>query len=227
MTARHDLTAATLAAVSQTHRPETPALNDAGVPTANVTTSRGRPRDRGADDRILLATFEQLVRVGYAGLSIEAVAAEAGVAKTTVYRRYPAKRDLVVAALREEAPFPPVPADLPAREALDRFIRQAIAAFIDSGAMRILGSLLVEDQREPGLLDVFRQRLLGPRREIVLTMLRRGIERGEIRPDIDPLVVTEMVAGAIFGHHVILGLTATDDWVDSLEAHIWAAIAAR
>jgi hypothetical protein len=57
-------------------------------------------------------------------------------------------------------------------------------------------------------------------------MLRRGVERGEVRPDIDPLIVTEMIAGAIFGHHAILGLTATDDWVTSLVDHVWAAIAA-
>lgn len=218
MTARTGLPAVTLAAVSQTRRP---------APAATAAVPRGRPRDRDADDRILLAAFEQLVRVGYGGLSMETVAAEAGVAKTTVYRRYPTKRDLVVAALREETPFDPVPAELSTHEALKWFVRQAIRALIDSGAVRILGSLLVEDQREPGLLDVFRERILGPRRGLVLQMLQRGIERGEIRPDIDPLVVTEMVAGAVFGHHVILGLTATDDWVDSLVAHIWAAIAAH
>jgi AcrR family transcriptional regulator len=197
------------------------------MPQDPEPVARGRPRDRAAGDRILLAAFEQLVRVGYAGLSMEAVAAEAGVAKSTVYRRYPTKRDLVIAALREETPFPPVPADVHSHEALERFVRLAITVLIDSGAVRILGSLLVEDQREPGLLDVFRQRILGPRREIVVHMLQRGIARGEIRPDIDPLVVTEMVAGAVFGHHVILGLTATDAWVDSLVEHIWAAIAAR
>jgi len=211
LVAREEIEAARLAAMTETSAP----------------AARGRPRDRGVDDRILLAAFGQLVRVGYGGLSMEAVAAEAGVAKTTVYRRYPTKRDLVVAALREETPFPPMPADLPAHEAIERLIRQAIAALIDSGAVRILGSLLVEDQREPGLLDVFRQRILGPRREIIVAMLQRGIERGEIRPDMDPLVVTEMMAGAVFGHHVILGLTATDEWVDSLADHVWAAIAAR
>jgi AcrR family transcriptional regulator len=209
--------------VTETEPPST----EPGASDRVSAASRGRPRDRGADDRILLAAFEQLVRVGYGGLSMEAVAAEAGVAKTTVYRRYPTKRDLVVAALGEETPFPAIPTDLHAHEALARFIRQAIHMLIDSGAARILGSLLVEEQREPGLLDVFRQRILGPRREMVLAMLQRGIERGEIRPDIDPLVVTEMVAGAVFGHHVILGLSTTDEWVDSLVDHIWAAIAPR
>ena len=130
-------------------------------------------------------------------------------------------------ALSVEVPFPQLPPELGSRDAIGRFVRQAIAMLVDSGAIRILGSLLVEEARRPGLLDTFRQRLLGPRREVVEQMLRHGIERGEIRPDIDPLVVTEMIAGAIFGHHAILGMTASDAWVDSLTDHIWAAIAAH
>jgi hypothetical protein len=53
------------------------------------------------------------------------------------------------------------------------------------------------------------------------------MERGEIRADIDPLVVTEMIAGAIVGHHAILGMTATDAWTETLIDHVWAAVAAR
>jgi hypothetical protein len=121
-------------------------------------------------------------------------------------------------------PFEPPPIDLPSRQAIEAFIRTAIHLLIDSGAFRILGSLLIEERREPGLLDVFRARILGPRRTLVEAMLKRGIERGEIRPDIDPLVVTEMIAGAIFGHHMILGMTATEDWIESLVDHIWASI---
>jgi AcrR family transcriptional regulator len=194
----------------------------AGVNEAS--TGRGRPRDIDVGRRILAATFRQLVEVGYGALTIEAVATEAGVAKTTIYRRYPTKAGLAVAALSVEVPFSPPPPELSAREALDRFVHQAIGMLIESGAVRILGSLLVEEAREPGLLEVFRARLLAPRRELVEVMLRRGIERGEIRPDIDPLVVTEMIAGAIYGHHVILGLTGTEQWVDRLVDHVWAAI---
>jgi AcrR family transcriptional regulator len=188
---------------------------------------RGRPRSEAADQRILAATFQQLVEVGFGALSIEAVAAQAGVAKTTIYRRYATKSDLVVAALRVEVPFVPPSEALPAREALDAFVHQAIGMLVDSGAIRILGSFLVEEAREPGLLDVFRSRVLEPRRRIVEGMLRRGIERGEIREDIDPLIVTEMIAGAILGHHAILGLTGTDAWVSALVDHIWEAIRAR
>lgn len=195
-------------------------------PGPTAPSTRGRPRDADVDRRILAATFRQLVDVGYGALSIEAVAAEAGVAKTTIYRRHPTKAGLAVAALSVEVPFPPLPVELASRDALARFVRQAIAMLVESGAIRILGSLLVEEARHPGLLDTFRSRLLGPRRQVVEQMLRRGIERGEIRPDIDPLVVTEMIAGAIFGHHAILGMTANDEWVEKLIDHVWAAIAA-
>jgi len=173
----------------------------------------------------LAATFRQLVEVGYAGLSIESVASEAGVAKTTIYRRHPTKKELVVAALEAATPFEVPAVDLPSRQALELFIRTAIHLLIDSGAFRILGSLLIEERREPGLLEAFRARLLTPRRQLVEAMLRRGIERGEVRPDIDPLVVTEMVAGAVIGHHVILGLHGDDAWVEALVEQVWRAIA--
>jgi AcrR family transcriptional regulator len=202
---------------------------DQGVDAGHLDASpaRGRPRDPGIERAILATTFAQLIEVGYAALSIEAVAAAAGVGKTTIYRRWPAKRDLVVAALGTETPFTPPAQDLDARTALGLFVRQAIAMLIESGAIRILGSLLVEEQREPGLLGVFRERILGPRRGMVEAMLRRGIERGQIRPDIDPLVVTEMIAGAVFGHHAILGLQTSDAWIDALVDHVWIAIRAQ
>jgi AcrR family transcriptional regulator len=185
---------------------------------------RGRPRSEDLDRRILAATFQQLVEVGFAALSIEAVAVQAGVAKTTIYRRYATKAELVVAALRVEVPFVPPAEQLPAREALDAFVHQAIRMLIESGAIRILGSLLVEEAREPGLLEVFRKQVLAPRRQIVEAMLHRGVERGELRADIDPLIVTEIIAGAIFGHHAILGLAADEDWIEALVDHVWAAI---
>ena len=121
------------------------------------------------------------------------------------YRRWPAKRDLVVAALGTETSFSPPRLDVDARAALGTFVRQAIATLIDSGAVRILG----------------------PRRGLVEGMLRAGIERGEIRFDIDPLVVTEMIAGAVIGHHAILGLGTSEAWIDALVDHVWAAIEAR
>jgi hypothetical protein len=57
-------------------------------------------------------------------------------------------------------------------------------------------------------------------------LIQRGVDRGELRRDADPLIVTEMIAGAIFGHHAILGETADDAWIETLVEHIWAAVRA-
>ena len=201
-------------------------MTTTGLRSAPSATGRGRPRHPDTDRAILAATFRQLVEVGYGNLTIEAVASAAGVAKTTIYRRYPTKRELAIAALQVELPFPDPPTDLDAHSALRVVVEAVLRGMVESGAIRILGSLLVEDAREPDLLATFRQRLLEPRRALVMELLRRGVERGELRPDVDPLIVTEMMAGAIFGHHAILGEKTTDAWVDGLVDHIWAAIRA-
>ena len=64
---------------------------------------RGRPRREGADEEILAVTLEMLREIGYGALTVDAVAERAGVAKTTLYRRWPSKSALVAAAI---APFP-------------------------------------------------------------------------------------------------------------------------
>jgi AcrR family transcriptional regulator len=191
--------------------------------TERPPAPRGRPRHPDTDRAILAATFRQLVEVGYGGLSVEAVAAAAGVAKTTIYRRYPTKRDLVIAALQVEVPLPEISTTGDLRTSLRDAVHTVVHRMVDSGALRILGSLLVEANREPELLAMFRERLLEPRRNLIADLLQAGIERGELRPDLDPLVVTEMLAGATIAHHAILGQPLSAEWIDALVDHIWAA----
>jgi AcrR family transcriptional regulator len=187
----------------------------------------GRPRDPEVDRAILAATFRLLVDEGYASLSIEAVAAAAGVGKTTIYRRHPTKRDLVVAAIAAGARIDPPPAETGTRAAMGSLIRQAVHALLTAHGVRILGTLLVEERREPDLLDVFRARLLEPRRSILLGILRTGIERGEVRPDADLDVVTEMILGSVIAHYVRTGRYDEDGWVEAVLETTWAAVAVR
>jgi len=186
----------------------------------------GRPRDPAADRAITAATFRLLREEGYRGLSMEAVAAAAGVAKTTIYRRYPSKRDLVVAAMLAETSFPVPPPEMPTREALTSLIRQAGRILIDGRAVRILGTFLAEEAREPELLETFRARLVEPRRAMGLAMLRAGVERGEIRPDANLDMITEMLLGSLLARYVS-GRGVDDRWVEELTATIWSAIGTR
>ncbi|MEO6578167.1 MAG: TetR/AcrR family transcriptional regulator [Candidatus Limnocylindria bacterium] len=203
--------------------------------TKNTVSSRtpgpapraGRPRDPASDRAILAAAFELLRDIGYQGLSIEAVAAAAGVAKTTIYRRYASKRELVVAALLAGTAFPPPPADPGTRDALRELVHQGVGMLLRARAVRILASFLSEEEREPELMAAFRERIVEPRRAMLTRVLRAGIERGEVRPDADIDLVSEMVLGSVIAHHVRTGRLPDDRWMESLVEALLRSVEAR
>jgi AcrR family transcriptional regulator len=168
----------------------------------------GRPRDPEADRAILKATIELLVELGYGDLSIEAVAARAGVGKTTIYRRWSSKEPLVVDAIKSlKAPADPAEpaADEPTRDVLVRVLSGFIRSMGpgDSGAM--MAGLVAEMSRNPELAQAVRRGLLEHRRSIVIAILRRGIERREIRSDVDLDVVADLFGGPVVMRVLLTG----------------------
>ncbi len=192
-------------------------------PDSGVSARAGRPRDPSADRAITAATFRLLREEGYRGMSIEGVAARSGVAKTTIYRRYRSKHELVVASVMAETPFPAPPPDLPTRQALVAIAGQGVQMLIGAGAIHVLATVLAEEEREPELLATLRARLIEPRREMLLTTLRRGVERGEVRPDAHLEAIPEAMLGSVLVHHITGGI-ADEAWIDSLVETIWQAI---
>jgi AcrR family transcriptional regulator len=185
--------------------------------------ARGRPRNPAVDAPILRAAFRMLIDVGYQAMSIEAVAAEAGVGKTTVYRRYPTKRDLVLAVLNALTTTGPIPT-AETRTAIELFVRQSLGAPVAVSGVRVMSALLLEEGREPELIETFRRRVLAPRRAVLDGVLRAGVERGEIRPDVDVDVTIEFVAGALIAHRV-LALPVDDTWIAAVTDALWRSIA--
>jgi AcrR family transcriptional regulator len=186
----------------------------------------GRPRSAEADRAILDATINLLYEEGYSRMSMEAVAEAAGVGKTTVYRRYRDKADLVTAAI---AAMPGM-ADMPDTGSTKADLTELVRVFARSKAriqsMRLIGTLWAEEQRNPDLVQLFRERVIGPRRKMMLEVLRRGQERGEVREDIDPHLVTEMMVGAHFARQ-FGGRPFPRDWADQIVDTIWPALEAR
>jgi AcrR family transcriptional regulator len=210
----------------RTTRPE-PAAPGAAAragPEEPPARGRGRPRDRAADEAILAAAFRILVDGGYGGLSIEAVAAEAGVGKTTIYRRYPTKRDLVVAALNDATTVELAPPTADARTAIRHLIGQVVRVLVAANGVRILGSYLVEEGREPELREDFRARVLEPRRAMLVELLQGAVERGEVRADVDVDVVSEVLIGSVFAHYIRTGQYGEEVWVGSVVDTVWAGI---
>jgi AcrR family transcriptional regulator len=162
--------------------------------------TRGRPRSAKADERILAVALDHLRLRGYRDLSMEHVAADAGVGKATVYRRYRNKADLASAALAmvSAARFaPPIPDDT--REALVEHLRlfETGIATVGIGA---LGSLL--DERDPEALELHRERTIRRGQGRMRAILERARERGEIRADSDVEIAIEMLVGSYFARRL-------------------------
>jgi AcrR family transcriptional regulator len=112
-------------------------------------------------DRAILAAAARLLREhGYSGMSVDAVAAEAGVGKAAIYRRYRDKADLAVAALVALREIGEVPDSGDTRKDLAELARRLRRAF-DGVGMTMIGTLLAEERRNPELMERFRERAIG------------------------------------------------------------------
>src|SRR5215472_11856181 len=153
---------------------------------------RGRPRSLEADRAILTATVELLAERGLAAMSIEEVAARAGVGKTTIYRRWPSKGllalDAFVASFREEQPMPDTGT---LRGDMLVTLHAWVRAVTQTPMGPMLTGLIAEAQHDPQLRGAWRDRVLEPLREQHRVMLDRAIARGEIEPSVDREVVLD------------------------------------
>lgn len=156
----------------------------------------GRPRSERAEKAILAATLDLLAEAaGVDAVSIEAVAAQAGVGKTTIYRRWSGKEALIVDALA--AAKPPFP-ELAGRSVRDDLLTVAAAMGREQGARhtRCYWNVLAASQKYPGLLDRYQREVLDPRRAAIRAVLRRGVATGELRAGLDVEAAITMMVGA-------------------------------
>jgi AcrR family transcriptional regulator len=169
------------------------ALSPSCGPTA---ARKGRPRDERVDEHITSAALGLLAEVGFERFSVEEVAARAGVAKSTVYRRFPTRDDLVAGTLqRLNDELPPAPPPGPVRGRLQQLMEEVRLQTPHSVRGRILMHAGVEGRCDPDLAVLVQQRVLAPRREMVRDIIRDGIASGELRDDIDLDAVVPVLVG--------------------------------
>jgi AcrR family transcriptional regulator len=183
----------------------------AGAGPEPAAASRGgRPRDPQLDTAILEATRRQLVLRGYSQLTIADIAADAGVSRPTIYRRWSDKFQLVSDALdhglraQERAhPEGGDPVDtLSARDAVREAVRRVDPRHHDPDAIVLQGDVIGESDREPELLDLLAARAVEPRVQQLERVLHRVRERGAIRTDVDLHTLATMCLGSFFGAHL-------------------------
>jgi AcrR family transcriptional regulator len=195
--------------------------------TTDIPRSAGRPRSPEADRAILATALRLLVEQGYDAMSIESVAAAAGVGKTTIYRRYPNKRELVVAAVLTIADTIELPPDTGSvRADLLDVMHQAFGIFHSGIAFSMMGTLLVKERDDPELLDLFRRKVILPRMEIMGQVFRRAIDRGEVRGDVSIPLMVQMLAGSMFARH-ISGYPEDEVWLESVIDTLLRGVAVR
>jgi AcrR family transcriptional regulator len=177
--------------------------------TAQVVDLPQRRRGAALEDAILEATYAELTEVGYGGLRVEAVAARARTGKASIYRRWPTKLALVLDALIAELPTAEqcgvgmiFDDSMTTFDAL-REIAKTITEILQGPAGDAMRAVKCESMTDPELARLVDERFQEPRRQAMLALLARGVERGEVRPEaVTPLVAD--VLPAVLAHRVIL-----------------------
>ena len=168
--------------------------------TAAVVAVRspGRPRSEKARKAVIRSTLSLLNRTGFHELSIEAVAAHAGVGKATVYRWWSNKAELVidafVSAVEKELRFPSAG---PVLKSLHVQMRRWAVIF-RSPLGQIVATVIGAGQSAPEILEAFRSHWVEPRRVEARRLLRQAMSDGEIRADIDPDTALDLLYGPLY-----------------------------
>ena len=161
-----------------------------------------RWRSRRAESAILEATVALLAEAGFAGLTIDGIAARAGVGKATIYRHWSSKAEVAVEAFTAFIP----PLDDPDTGSLAGDLRAVLLQIVDglthSPLAGILPSLVEAAERDPELERLF-QDFGRTRRAVLRAVLDRAAARGELRAGVDPDLAIDVLVGPIFTRRLI------------------------
>ncbi|MER5885161.1 TetR/AcrR family transcriptional regulator [Streptomyces sp. NPDC001941] len=186
--------------------PAVPA-DGAAVPAQAADTGpprRGRPRSEAVEQAILEGAIKLLEEgVPLADVSIERIARTAGVGKATIYRRWPGKEALFVDLLRSIEPTEPPLPGTSVREDLIVLLQALRRRGLAKRSSALLHNVFAQMQSYPTLWDAYHRTVIEPRRKLSLDVLRRGVETGEIRGDVDIELVNDLFTGPMLVRTVI------------------------
>jgi AcrR family transcriptional regulator len=194
------------------------------TPKGSSKAGSGRPRDSGATASILQAAMDIAEERGFDRLSVEGVAARAGVAKTTIYRRWPNVWAILMDAfIADVSRLAPIEQRRSARESLAESIRLMARAFRGRHG-KVLRSLLGRAQAEPGLVEAYWSRWVEPRRKLAREVIRLGVASGELRAGLDEDVVLDALYGALYHRLTIPYAPLSDGYVEALVDSVFGGL---
>ena len=188
------------------------AQGEAKMPTEEKPGASERLQNEPRNlQKILHVTTELLERDGFKKITIEAIAASAGVSKVTLYRWWPNKSALVLHAfLTTMMPIIPPPDSGSVRNDLHQYLSQVAAAY-QGRAGSVIAALIAEGQFDAELARAFRASFLKRRQEPIEIILKRGIRRGELRSDIDMQITLESLYAPI-DSRLLIAIDSFDEY---------------
>src|SRR5262249_35671789 len=159
------------------------------------------------------ATRDAFTEAGYAGVSVEGIAARAGVGKATIYRRYSSKAHLVVEAIRDGAVIEDHLPDTGDLRADLITMMKPLADHLRGDNAKLLTTFAMERMRHRELAEEFSRSVIGQKREHLRRLVIAAVERGELRADTDVDLVAEALP-AFLWHHAVYNLPITDDLLE-------------
>lgn len=182
----------------------------------------GRPRSPAADVAIRGATLDLLRSEGYANLTMAGVAMKAGVSTATLYRRWRSKLELVVDVLHALAEERPIPDTGSLAGDVHALLATMVAGMSETGPM--MAGLIGEFGRNEELAAALRRNLILPRRAAMAEVLTRAAARGQLRPGVDHDLVFDILAGALYYRHAVMGRRPTTATADQLTDLVLRAV---
>jgi len=196
---------------------------DAFKPAGPAAVSQ--PRGARARQAILEAADDLLVEQGFAGVTIEGIAARAGVAKQTIYRWWTSKVEVLMDSLLDDAEqdLPPIDTGQTAQDLREHLSR--LAQFLaHDPAGQVLRALIGHAQHDPRVARQLEQRYFGPRRDQDREILQRGLQRGEIKPPLDADAALDALEGPIYYRALIADTEADQTFINALIDHTFPTL---
>lgn len=157
-------------------------------------------------------------------MSVDAIAADAGVSKPTIYRRWANKADLAIAAVRSLQLSEPEVSTGSTSGDLIAILRNFRRNLLRPNGMSLVGTVLAEETHTPELLQLFREHLVAPRRASLAAVLVRAKQKKELRAGVRSSLVVNMLVGGIYAHYLV-SPDIPEDYPAQLVRTVWSGIA--
>jgi len=185
---------------------------------------KGRPRNAATEKAILTASYDLLLETGFGAVTVEKIAERAKVSKATIYKWWPNKAAVVMdgflSAAMSRLPVPDT------GSAIEDIVIQVtnLARFLTSREGKVINELIAEGQFDSKLAEEYRLRYFNPRRLDSRHILERGVQRGELKQDVDLEICIDLIYGPLFYRLLVTGEKLDEAFIKILVTYAFEGI---